>query len=176
MILIDGGEVIACSCIGGAAIGTNVRNISMSANVSLTLLSTGANGTAAESIAPSNGTLVASSNVSRVFASEPAKNGLVDISLLYSVVAPTPMEVLSGVPAIEIGSLLFPIDLVWSVVITATQSWWTKRIDIDSAVVRRVFITLGPSGDYTITASSGSYKGYLVSGEQETFQILGTTH
>jgi hypothetical protein len=40
--------------------------------------------------------------------------------------------------------------------------------------VRRIFITLGPPGEYAVTAYSGPYQGYLVSGEQEKFQIGDT--
>jgi hypothetical protein len=84
------------------------------------------------------------------------------------------MEPVSGLPAIEIGSLQFPSDLVWSMVITASESSWTKRISIDSAAVRRIFVTLGPPGEYAVTADSGPYHGYLVSGDHEKFQIGNT--
>jgi hypothetical protein len=172
-----GSNVTAVAIRGGSVNATAIRgsSVSLSGPVDLCVISGTADGIDSVSLSLVDVTLTASTDARRLFGASPSIWGSIDATILYSTASPSQAEPIADVPGIEMGSLTFPIDAVWTVLASSTSLSWNKSaILVDGAVVRRMFLTVGSPGDYVIAAYAGDHRGYIVSDAGEVFHVQQT--
>jgi hypothetical protein len=102
----------------------------------------------------------------QVFVTAPVLRGAVDMTMLYDTVSTEQIELVEGLPAIEIGNLSLPTSSLWD--LTAAG----KTVAIDASHVNKVFITLPGPGTYAITAQCEGTTGYLTASDgRSAFEV-----
>jgi hypothetical protein len=96
--------------------------------------------------------------------------GVPNVVLLSSVIANAVSPVSIG-GAVQIGSLTFPTLAKWELSFGGSNG---KKVVVDAARTRSLLISLSP-GEYTVTASSGGYRGRVeLPGGDAVFRVPGS--
>jgi hypothetical protein len=103
-------------------------------------------------------------NAARLFETAPLIGDEVDLSIFYTTTSASATEQISNHRHLEIGLLNLASATSWTCVISATNSVWNKPISLNSAQFQRIFLSIGSSNELVIVATSGSQRGYLVTG------------
>jgi hypothetical protein len=105
--------------------------------------------------------LTVSGMMSRVFGDAPSIEDPVDLSFVYGTASNTRREPIANISAIEIGTCTFPGNDAWVVVLSNTNSSWSKSISFPAGL-HGLWLSVETPGYYRAIAYSSTGRFWLV--------------